>query len=118
MYDRISRLEKLVKAQNVIIFEFKKDFDVLKDTVRSQNIKIDNLENQLQNCKACFDFKDPNTTSALLYQHILPSRNKMNVETPQHKVGVEINRLQKGYIAKSFKFVGFYFRAWRILSSF
>ncbi|XP_052067672.1 uncharacterized protein LOC127706969 [Mytilus californianus] len=91
--DRISRLEKLVEAQNVMILGFKNEFDVLKDTVRIQNIKIDSLENQLQSCKACFDFKRSNNTSTLLPHPILPSRNKLNVETP--KVGVPNNRMQK-----------------------
>ncbi|XP_076116413.1 uncharacterized protein LOC143083903 [Mytilus galloprovincialis] len=95
--DRISRLEKLVEAQNVMIVGLKKEFDVLKDTARAQNIKIDSLENQLQRCKACFDFKSSNTTGALLSKPILPARNKLNVETPKDKVSVPNNRLQKDF---------------------
>lgn len=98
--DKISRLEKLIEAQNVMILGFKKEFDVLKDTVRTQNIKIDSLENQLQRCKACFDRKGSNTSGALLSHHILQSWNKQNVETPKDKVSVSNNRLQKGNIVK------------------
>ncbi|VDI67489.1 Hypothetical predicted protein [Mytilus galloprovincialis] len=95
--DKISRLEKLVEEQNVMILGFKKEFDVLKDTVRIQNIKIDSLENQLQSCKACFDRKDSNLTGALLSQQILQSWNKLNVEKPKDKVSVPNSRLQKDF---------------------
>ncbi|CAG2204187.1 unnamed protein product [Mytilus edulis] len=82
---------------NTMILGFKKEFDALKDTVRTQNIKIYSFENQLQNCKVCFDFKSSNTTGALLTQPIVPSRNKLNVETPKHKVSVPNKRLQKDF---------------------
>ncbi|CAC5384868.1 unnamed protein product [Mytilus coruscus] len=73
--DRISRLEKLVEAHNVMILGLKKAFD-------TQNIKIDRLEKQLQSCKACFDFKRSNNTSSLLSHQILTSRNEKNLDTP------------------------------------
>ncbi|XP_063417129.1 collagen alpha-2(VIII) chain-like [Mytilus trossulus] len=70
--DRISRLEKLVEAQN---------------------LKIDRLENQLQSCKACINFQRSNNTSSLMSHQTLTSPN--NQESEKEKEGLPNNRLHK-----------------------
>ncbi|XP_071122400.1 collagen alpha-2(VIII) chain-like [Mytilus edulis] len=72
--DRISRLEKLVEAQN---------------------IKIDRLENKLLSCKACIDIQRSNNTSSLLSHQTLTSPNDNNQEAEKDKVDVSNNRLLK-----------------------
>ncbi|VDI67487.1 Hypothetical predicted protein [Mytilus galloprovincialis] len=85
--DRISRLEKLVEAQNIMILDLKKAFD-------TQNIKIDSLENQLKSCKSC-DLNGSNDTGAPLSRQTVTSGNENNQVTPLDVVRVPNNILHK-----------------------
>ncbi|XP_071122394.1 uncharacterized protein [Mytilus edulis] len=85
--DRISRLEKVVEAQNIMILDLKKAF-------HTQNIKIDSLENQLKSCKSC-GFNGSNDTGAPLSRQTVTSGNENNQVTPLDVVRVPNNILHK-----------------------